>query len=186
MLHDDDTVTRAADASPTRRGILSGLALASAAVLVTAPAIAAEYPDARLLTLCAEFEGASRTYNGMWAWRVWGTEHDMRGPGYIADDDEREAAAEPFDSRMEELAAAILDTPPMSLDGFRAVARCILLSAGDVRDAVQGRPDFHIIGFSLAEWRMVVSLLHGLTNREISDAACMDGPWFLVPAECEA
>ncbi len=188
VLHDDDTVTRAADAEPTRRGILSGLAMAGlsgAAVPCLTPraASAAPHPDAALLASCADFEAAARSYNGIWRWRVWGTDHALQGPSYIEDDDERQLAGETFDSRMDVMAEAILDTPPVTLDGFQAVARCILLSAGDVRDAVQGRADFDILGFSLSEWRIVVSLLRGLTGGTVSDATCMEAPGILVVAE---
>ena len=85
---------------------------------------------------------------------------------------------------MASLSDAIAAHPPTTLDGFRAVARCILLSAGEVRDAARGETDLDHLGFSYVEWQLAVGLLHGLTGGTLSDRTCFDAPGVLV--ECEA
>ena len=154
----------------------------------TMPADAAEHADAEMLTLCADFEAIVRRFNGLWAWRIWGTDQELRGPRYIHDDDERGKAMEPLQKRMSDLSAAIVASPPVTLAGFRAVARCILLSCGPVRDAVcddginvcnQGAHNGPL-DFSNEEWQLAVALLYGLVGNTISDTTCFDGPGVLV------
>ena len=171
-----------------RRYFLSGLAgaaFAGAALAAAQPVDARSVPkrdDAELLRLCAKFEANMRQQNAIYCWQAWGKGGSPQGPGYIEDDDERDAALAVLDAPTSDMIVVMLEHPPTTLAGFRALARCLLLSASDLRDVVSG--DTHelgFLGFSDGEWGITVSLLRGLTGGAISDASCMDVPARFVP-----
>ena len=119
-------------------------------------------------------EEAARRYNGWWRWRVEGGY--LEAAAYVEDDDTRESAASPFEGRMAHLAIQMADSPPATLAGCQAVARCIVLPAGALRDVVQdGEASSASLGFSDSEWLLTLFLLRGLGATAISDARCAAG-----------
>ncbi len=84
---------------------------------------------------------------------------------------------------MSDLAEQMAECPPATLAGCQAIARCLVLSAGDVRDAVQDdEEDITSLGFSNTEWLLTLALLRGLGAAAISDENCAAGTMRFVSA----
>jgi hypothetical protein len=154
VLHDDDTVTRAADVAPTRRGLLSGMAgaaVAGTALVMTAPiAAAAESPDAELLAAIAQFDALER--------RIWPPEG--RNCETFEEEHAADALAEPLKVEQRALLSRICTTPARTIDGLRARARSLVLWAPDIgveiAESDRGR-------FGWDDW-MVSALIRDLTG----------------------
>ncbi len=84
---------------------------------------------------------------------------------------------------MSDLAEQMAECPPATLAGCQAIARCLVLSAGDLRDAVQDdEEDMDSLGFSNTEWLLTLALLRGLGAAAISDENCAAGAMRFVAA----
>ncbi len=147
---------------------LSGAAFAGGALVLAMPTEAPATvktsatvgDDTVLLTLCAQFEVLQKTANDLWSWRINGV--NVRGPDFIEDDDEREAALKPIDAALDPLVDKICALVPTTFAGFRAVARCLLLWDGDRLDATEVEDDQN----RCVNDRLLVGLLRGLVAGE--------------------
>jgi hypothetical protein len=166
----------------TRRGLLAGGASAAAALGYLAGAslpTGATQPDgdAELLALCDRLETVQRRFNSLW---LQGCGPRYYAPGsYIADDDEREAAAAPLEQEADGLFDRILEILPNTMDGVRAIARCIMLAECDLRDG----PDKANSEFSLSDRGAFImhKLIHDLAGGGITEQNCMVEPGVLAP-----
>ncbi len=93
---------------------------------------------------------------------------------YIEDDDERAKATAPLDEELDDLFDQITDCHPATVEGYQAVARCVVLSEGDLRDEAANGVDK--VSLSYRGLYVVNWLLNGLVADEITPANCMTGP----------
>jgi hypothetical protein len=97
----------------SRRAVLT----AALATATTASSAAPQpSPDAELLEACARYSALQLQYLGL-----------FDGPGAIADDDERDALADPIFEAQAPALATILGTPARTIAGVRAKARVVTL-----------------------------------------------------------
>ena len=149
-LHEDDTVTQAADTAPTRRGILSGLALAGAGLLVAASARAADHPDAALLAACARFDALEL--------QIWPPEG--RGCMTIAEEDAWAARVQPLEDEQAALLGEVCALRAQTLEGVQARARSLLLWSSDIADDIESGDGDHLYW----DHRMVAALVRDLAG----------------------
>jgi len=142
-------------APPSRRVFLGAAILTSLAASKAASAKPG-HPDAKLLGLLGRFAALQREINGYWVCGIG--ENASRGPNYIEDEDEREAATVSLIAQQDPIIDQVCALRPATIEGCHALAVCLLLWDHDMLAWVEGTAE---CGGSWNE-RLLVSLLRGL------------------------
>ena len=167
---------------PTRRRVMSafsGAAFAGTALVIVTPSAASADPDAAFIALCASLEAVQRRINGKWGqgfgaaeYRCVNYDHDESDVRFFEDD--------PLQPQVDDIITQMgALTAPSSIEGMRALARCVLLVDPEIRASVT--TDRRTMHHNPCQTETLLGwLLNTLTDGAITDATCMDAPGYLV------